>query len=155
MRPCTLILRLLSGFMWLTRAKTSLTYGCVCANGMQPNVSEYTLTLPYFVCTEWGSQCVANCTDSACQSDCREKHPCGALEPTQQNTTTSSTMSATGTSTATATGSNQVFTGLAGGSSSTSNSPNGSAAPLSVDFGAVYSLMIVVGSLFAGFALML
>ena len=68
----------------------TLTYGCVCGNGLQPNVSEYSLTIPYFTCTEWGNQCVERCEgDSACASSCRQDHPCGALNPTRENKTKS------------------------------------------------------------------
>lgn len=62
-------------------AKT-LTYSCVCSNGVSPNVSQYSLTLPYYICQEWGNQCVAACgQDNTCSSACREDHPCGAQDP--------------------------------------------------------------------------
>ncbi|KAI2472561.1 hypothetical protein F4781DRAFT_383170 [Annulohypoxylon bovei var. microspora] len=99
----------------------TLTYGCICGDQKQPNISEYSLTLPYFVCQEWGNQCVKNCgQDNGCSSSCREDHPCGALNPTRANTTSSASASAT-TSSATATDSNAVFTGLAGSSDDSSN----------------------------------
>ncbi|KAI0882188.1 uncharacterized protein GGS22DRAFT_170414 [Annulohypoxylon maeteangense] len=99
----------------------TLTYGCICGDQLQPNVSEYSLTLPYFVCQEWGNQCVKNCgQDNTCSSSCREDHPCGALHPTRPNTTSTASSSATATG-ATATDSNAVFTGLAGSSSDSNN----------------------------------
>ncbi|OTA92534.1 hypothetical protein M434DRAFT_396403 [Hypoxylon sp. CO27-5] len=106
----------------------TLTYGCVCGDNKQPNVSEYSLTLPYFVCQKWGDQCVQACgQDNTCSAACREDHPCGALNPTRVNTT-SSTSSATATSSgAQATDSNAIYTGLAG-SSDGSGSGNGNAA---------------------------
>ncbi|KAK3942114.1 hypothetical protein QBC46DRAFT_362784 [Diplogelasinospora grovesii] len=132
----------------------TLTYGCVCGNGLQPNVSEYSLTLPYHVCQQWGIQCVNACNgDNACQSACVQDHPCGAQNPAKVNATTSSTMSATASG-ATSTSSNQVFTGLAGQSTGTS-SPSGNAAAPALAFGSAYGLVVVAGSLFAGFALML
>lgn len=71
-------------------AKT-LTYSCVCSNGISPNVSQYSLTLPYYICQEWGNQCVAACgQDNACSSACREDHPCGAQDPRKYNGTTTS-----------------------------------------------------------------
>ena len=131
----------------------TLTYGCLCGNGLQPNVSEYSLSLPYFTCTEWGNQCVAGCGgDSSCQSDCRQDHPCGALNPTRANTSTSATMSATGTNGASATG-DGVFTGL-GGSTSTS-SPQDNFAPSTFEMARVYTLLLTFGGLFAGFMFML
>jgi hypothetical protein len=134
-------------------AKVTLQYGCLCGNNLQPNVSEYSLTLPFFVCQEWGVQCVKNCgTSSSCASACLQNHPCGAQNPIKVNTTTSSTMTSTAF-TAGATTANQVFTGLAGQSTSTSRP--GSAAPPSLEFGSAYGLGIVMASMFAGFAMML
>lgn len=127
----------------------------MCANGLQPNISEYSLTLPYFTCVEWGTQCVAACgSDSSCASSCRQDHQCGALNPTRINSTTSSAMPATKA----ATTSNQVFTGLAGGSGGSGGSggggiPGAAAPPLGV--GAAYTMLAVLGSLFLGFAVML
>ncbi|PNS20393.1 hypothetical protein CAC42_5843 [Sphaceloma murrayae] len=37
---------------------SNLSYECVCSTGISPNSTEYSQTLPYFVCTEWGNQCV-------------------------------------------------------------------------------------------------
>lgn len=91
----------------------ALTYGCVCADNKQPNISEYTLTLPYFTCTEWGTQCVAKCgSNNDCSRDCREKHPCGALNPQKPNETASASQSATTTGGAQASETNKVYNGL-------------------------------------------
>jgi hypothetical protein len=50
----------------------ALTYTCVCDNGVAPNITEYSQTLPYFICQQWGNTCVENCNgDSTCQSACR------------------------------------------------------------------------------------
>jgi hypothetical protein len=137
------------GYLTNTCDPETLQYGCVCANGLQPNVSEYSLTLPYFVCTEWGVQCVKGCgSDNNCASSCTQGHPCGALNPTRVNTSTITTMPATSTASA-----NQVFTGLAGGSSS--SKPNNNAAPPAMEFGGAYGLAMVAGSLLAGFFMML
>ncbi|KAI1656961.1 hypothetical protein F4813DRAFT_390302 [Daldinia decipiens] len=103
----------------------ALTYGCVCGDHKQPNVSEYSLTLPYFVCQEWGDQCVQKCgQDNNCSRACREDHPCGAQNPTRTNATTSS---AGPTATASGTDSddpNTVYTGLAGSSEGGGNDGN-------------------------------
>jgi len=126
----------------------TLTYGCLCGNGLQPNVSQYTLTLPYFVCQEWGTQCVKACgSDNACANSCRQDHPCGAQNPQRVNTTTSSTMPAT----ATATSSNQVFTGLAGSPSTTASS---NMAP-ALESGRILGLALTLGGLLAGVAILL
>ncbi|KAI1342841.1 hypothetical protein F5Y15DRAFT_270478 [Xylariaceae sp. FL0016] len=139
------------GYTTNTCDPETLTYGCVCANGLQPNVSEYSLTLPYFVCQEWGNQCVTGCgQDSACASDCRQNHPCGALNPTKSNATSSSSATATGTST-TATDSNTIYTGLAGGSSS-SDTPDSGAARVTQNGGIVGFFVLALA---AGLGVML
>lgn len=113
---------------------------------MSPNLSEYSLTLPFFICQEWGNQCVTGCSgDAACASDCRQNHPCGALNPTRVNTTTSSTSTPTATGAAATSSAGQVYDGLggdnSGSDSSNSNTKNG-ASPL-----------LQYGSLVGGFAL--
>ncbi|KAK3671265.1 hypothetical protein LTR78_008900 [Recurvomyces mirabilis] len=158
---------------------TSLTYSCVCSNGMSPNISEYTQTLPFFICQEWGNQCVSNCNgDSICQSNCRSQHPCGAQNPVRQNTSTlSSTMSQTGSATgagASTTPSNGVYSGFGGGSaaSSTGGGSGGSSATAAaaaatskagaasiraaaLNVGQTFGLLGVAGVLFGGFAILL
>lgn len=91
---------------------------------MSPNLSEYSVTLPFFICQEWGNQCVANCgSDTSCASDCRENHPCGALSPTRVNeTTSSSTSTATQTGAAATTSAGQIYDGLGGNGDSSSDS---------------------------------
>ncbi|KAK3341136.1 hypothetical protein B0T25DRAFT_573541 [Lasiosphaeria hispida] len=131
----------------------TLTYGCLCGNNLQPNVSEYSLTLPYHVCQQWGIQCVSDCgSNNECASSCQQDHPCGAQSPIKANSTTSSAMPST--SAGPTTTANQVFTGLAGEATSTST-PAGSAAPAVLRLGNAYGLAIVMGSLFAGFAMAL
>ncbi|KAB8304175.1 hypothetical protein EYC80_003594 [Monilinia laxa] len=131
---------------------SSLTYECICGNGLSPNASEYSLTLPYFICVQYGQDCVAACNgDNTCSSACRDDHPCGAQNPTRINTTSSVTQSATGTSGASSTNA-VAYTGL-GGSSSTSTPKSG--AQLTMDFGKSYGLAVVFAGVFAGFALVL
>ncbi|KAI2626793.1 hypothetical protein GGS21DRAFT_529203 [Xylaria nigripes] len=112
----------------------ALTYGCVCENGMSPNLSQYSLTLPFFICQEWGTQCVADCgNDSSCQSNCRENHPCGALDPVRPNKTSSTTVTTTSAGPA-STSAGQVFTGL--GDSGGESKPKNGASPL-LQYGSV------------------
>ncbi|KAI1815227.1 hypothetical protein GGS20DRAFT_544507 [Poronia punctata] len=115
----------------------TLTYGCVCNNGLAPNLSEYSLTLPYFKCQEWGNQCVTACRgNNACSSDCREKHPCGALDPRRANTTatTTSMASATSSGAAATSSAGQLFNGLDGddsdSDSGSGSKPHNAASPL-------------------------
>ncbi|KAK9238474.1 hypothetical protein V1525DRAFT_341471 [Lipomyces kononenkoae] len=73
----------------------NLYYTCVCANGLSPNLTQYSLTIPYFLCTEQVSLCASNCgSDNACVSACRQNKPCGATDPTRVNVTTTSSASA-------------------------------------------------------------
>lgn len=126
-----------------------LQYGCLCGNNQRPNVSEYTLTLPYFVCQEWGNQCVKACGgNNGCASDCREKHPCGASDPKKYTSKASTT---TPTATASTTGADTIFT-APGSSGSSSSDKKGAAAALEV--GQAYGLVVVMAGLFAGFALL-
>ncbi|KAH7027620.1 uncharacterized protein B0I36DRAFT_364800 [Microdochium trichocladiopsis] len=128
-----------------------LTYGCLCGNGQKPNVTEYTLTLPYFTCTEWGNQCVKACgQDNECSRNCREDHPCGALSPTKQNeTATSSSASAT----ASATQSNQVFDGL-NGATPTPGGGNSGAAGRMLESGSTVMFAVLLGGVALGAGLL-
>lgn len=135
----------------------TLTYGCVCGNNLQPNVSEYSLTLPYFVCQEWGNQCEKGCNgDNTCASACRQEHPCGAQRPKTNYTTTASTMQSTSSAGPTTT-SNQVFDGIPGTSATATSTPDQSdkSAATALTFGRGYGLAVVAGGIFAGFALVL
>ncbi|KAL5615217.1 hypothetical protein BROUX41_005273 [Berkeleyomyces rouxiae] len=130
----------------------SLSYGCLCSNRVQPNISEYSLTLPYYICTEWGNQCVKKCGNhnNECASACRQDHPCGALNPTRANATTT-----TSSSTASATASSSSGPALLSDSGSSSgSSSSGSISMHTVEMGRVYGLTAVLGGLFMGFALL-
>jgi hypothetical protein len=163
-RACPLLCLQLPGSSATTHANTcdpaTLTYQCICGNGLQPNASEYSQTLPYFICTEWGQQCVANCSGSnTCQSACIQDHPCGAQNPTRVNlTSTSSTMTETATSGSLQTSSGVVYNGLGGsqtavGSSQSTSTPSGAQAALSI--GRSYGFGAVIAGLFAAFTLAL
>ncbi|KAG6004622.1 hypothetical protein E4U21_000898 [Claviceps maximensis] len=128
----------------------TLQFGCLCGNNRQPNVSEYSLSLPYFVCQEWVLQCQRACDTNACKSDCVQNHPCGAQNPQKVNTTTSVESGSTATATD---GSNTIFTDSPGaGTDGDGSGKKGAAAALEV--GRTYGLVIVLTSLFVGFALL-
>ncbi|KAI0193508.1 hypothetical protein F4808DRAFT_357578 [Astrocystis sublimbata] len=119
----------------------ALTYGCVCEDGKSPNLSEYSLTLPFFICQEWGTQCVTACgSDATCASDCRQNHPCGAQNPTRANVTSSSSPSATETGMSATNSAGEIYNGLDGDGDSDSNSgddkPKNGASPL-LQYGSV------------------
>ncbi|TVY42459.1 hypothetical protein LSUB1_G001730 [Lachnellula subtilissima] len=131
----------------------TLTYSCVCGNGMSPNVTEFSQTLPYFICTEYGNQCVTACNgDTNCQSNCRSQHPCGAQNPVRVNTSTSSVMPSTTSGGASNT---QVYNGLGGAATTTAASGKKSDAQSALDIGRSYGLAVVFASIFAGFALVM
>ncbi|KAK5631511.1 hypothetical protein RRF57_007225 [Xylaria bambusicola] len=115
----------------------ALTYGCVCEDGKSPNLSEYSLTLPFFICQEWGTQCVNNCNgDASCASDCRQNHPCGAQNPTRVNTTnTASTATETGAAASTSAG--QIFDGLGDGNSGSGSDSNKNGASSLLQYGTI------------------
>ncbi|KAJ5157642.1 uncharacterized protein N7482_008742 [Penicillium canariense] len=122
----------------------TLSYSCICSNSVAPNASEYSQTMPYFICTEANSQCIKNCADSACQSKCQSDNPCGAQNPPRVNVTTTTASSAAASTTSAA--ATVVETGGATG-----------AAPraYSVDMGHVSGLCVLVGSVVAGLAVLL
>jgi len=129
----------------------TLTYGCVCSNNLQPNMTEYSLTLPFYVCQQWVIQCRKACgMDNSCASNCAEEHPCGAQTPKKANSTSSETVSATETAKSTGP---TVFDGIGDGATS-SPKPTGNAAPALLQFGSAYGLVVVAAGLVGGFAVM-
>jgi len=132
----------------------TLEWDCICSNGLTPNEMNFSQTIPFFECQEYGDQCVTACDgDSTCATACRVNNPCGAQNPTRINSTTSSTMPATATGGGSSS-SPTVFNGLGGsGSSTSSTKKSGSQAALEI--GRSYGLAIVFTGLFAGFALMM
>ncbi len=139
--------------------KETLTYSCTCGNGLSPNASEYSQTLPFYLCQEWGQQCVAACAahDSACQSACTQDHPCGALNPTRVNTTSTSTVASStagATSSSSSGAAGQVFTGFGGAAATTTSAPTKNGAQAALDVGRSYGLAFVMAGLFVGFAQM-
>ncbi|KAG6039639.1 hypothetical protein E4U41_002388 [Claviceps citrina] len=125
----------------------TLEFGCLCGNNMQPNVSEYSLSLPYFVCQEWVQQCQKACDTNACKSDCVQNHRCGAQNPSRPNTTKTVEVTSTATD-----GSNTIYTDGPGGSNNGGSGKKGAATALEV--GRTYGLAIVLTGLFARFALL-
>lgn len=133
----------------------ALTYGCLCGDNTKPNMSEYSLTIPYFVCREWGTQCVAACddTDTPCQSSCQQDNPCGALDPERVNTTSTATTAAP---TASQTeGENAIYSNAPGGSDDEGgNGGNGDNGAALLGLGEKYGFALIFGSLGLGFAML-
>ncbi|KAF4977986.1 hypothetical protein FZEAL_5568 [Fusarium zealandicum] len=135
----------------------TLTYGCICSDGKQPNISEYSLTLPYYVCQEWGNQCVKDCGNSAsCASDCRENHPCGASNPKKYNETDDASETGALKPSATDDGS-VIFSDAPGSEDDDSNSGSGSSntnSSAALEAGRTWGLAVVLGGMFVGFAML-
>jgi len=144
----------------------ALTYTCVCETGVAPNITEYSQTLPYFICQQWGNTCVENCNgDNSCQSACREDHPCGAQDPYRGNTSLPTTMASTAAATGTdGSASNTIPVTGFGGASETGSSDSDNNNGGSNDQGGAGSIFMpnaglglaaVFGSVFLGFAVLL
>jgi len=119
-------------------------------------MTEYSLTLPFHMCQEWGNQCVTACGLGAnqCASDCREKHPCGAQDPTRVNTTS---LSATPEPTASKTNSadDGIFTGMDGGSGDEEDGGDSGNAAATLEANRAVVFTVLFGGLFGVFALAL
>ncbi|KAJ1327686.1 hypothetical protein MN608_07017 [Microdochium nivale] len=127
----------------------TLTYGCICGTGVKPNISEFSLTLPYFTCTEWGTQCVKACgQNNECSRNCREENPCGAQNPIKSNSTGTSTSSPSAS--ASATQSDQVFNGLNGASPTNGAGGATGAASRMLESGSHFIFAVVLGGVALG-----
>jgi len=73
----------------------NLYWSCVCSDGARPDLKEVSETIPFYLCTLDGEDCVANCGNgnNACFAQCREQFRCGATNPTAPNVTETSTIS--------------------------------------------------------------
>ncbi|KAL5345732.1 hypothetical protein ACLOAV_009486 [Pseudogymnoascus australis] len=129
----------------------TLTFDCTCGNGLSPNMTEYSLTIPFHICIEWGQQCVRGCGGvNTCQAACVEDHPCGAQDPSRVNSTATTT---SGAAAATSTG---VVAHDGFGDDSTTDEPTvpkPNAARAAFDIGKSYGLSIVFAGIFAAFGL--
>ncbi|EPS36311.1 hypothetical protein H072_10198 [Dactylellina haptotyla CBS 200.50] len=77
---------------------STLTYACSCADGSTPDLSNFGGTIPFFICTEYQSQCIANnANDLAAQTQCTS-FTCGAQgDPTPVPQTPTPSTSSTST----------------------------------------------------------
>lgn len=134
----------------------TLTYNCVCENGITPNITQYSQTLPFFICQTWGNQCVAACNGaSSCQDACRADHPCGAQTPYLGNASASALLSATASRTGSASSTSIAVTGFGGAAATSASSSNAGAVPAPYIPGATLGMAAVFGSVFLGFAILL
>ncbi|KAK6363007.1 hypothetical protein TWF730_000456 [Orbilia blumenaviensis] len=67
----------------------TLQYQCICADNTVPNATEYSQTIPFFLCTYEIQNCIQNCGqfDPTCAENCRMGRTCGASNPTRATTT--------------------------------------------------------------------
>ncbi|CAG8972968.1 hypothetical protein HYALB_00008328 [Hymenoscyphus albidus] len=161
---CPLLCMQLTGTSSTTRRNDcdppTLVFNCICGNGLAPNASEFSQTIPYFECTEFGSACVRNCNgDATCQYNCRADNPCGAQNPIKVNTSTITTMSATATGgPGQATNAAGAFTGLGGAPAETAaagGAAGSSGAESALNLGRSYGLAVIFAGVFAGFTLIM
>ncbi|KAJ9297554.1 hypothetical protein DTO271G3_4329 [Paecilomyces variotii] len=131
----------------------TLSFSCVCSDGSVPNSSEYTQSLPYFVCEANYGQCIENHpNDLTGQEECKEQAQCGTKNATSAASSTSAaatsgTAAATTMSTATKTASGQVSTTSAAKATASTSHSAASAVKVAQD----YSAALLVGGLLAGF----
>ncbi|KAK6509238.1 hypothetical protein TWF481_003996 [Arthrobotrys musiformis] len=145
----------------------TLQWQCICADNTVPNATEYSQTIPYFMCTYQIQNCVQNCGqfDPTCAENCQKGRICGATNPTRVTTTkgsgtdkTTTAPAGTGTSSsddgddvafdATATGkSASKTTGVADdddpaetGSSNSDDKPN---SAIKIGSGYTFSIMLL------------
>lgn len=85
----------------------TLQYQCICADNTVPNATEYSQTIPYFLCTYQVQNCIQNCGqfEPTCAENCRIGRVCGATNPTRATTTVSGSDKTTSAPAATGTGS--------------------------------------------------
>lgn len=134
----------------------NLTFDCVCDNGVSPNITQFSQTLPFFICQSWGQQCVKACNGiSSCQDACITDHPCGAQDPFLGNASTSASQSSA-TPTGSASSSSGIpITGFGGAAPTSTSSSNNGAASVPYIPGATMSMAALFGSVFLGFAILL
>ncbi|KAF8456283.1 hypothetical protein BGX38DRAFT_1127569, partial [Terfezia claveryi] len=122
-----------------------LYYECICAGNIKPNLSEYSLTIPYNLCMQSKQACADNCGNNQdCANLCFSGKQCGASDPRRVNSTSTSTsLSATGTATNT------------GSSTSTSTSKgnpfSGSGSASLTAFGSAYGVGAMIACMVVGF----
>ncbi|KAH6646154.1 hypothetical protein BKA67DRAFT_95590 [Truncatella angustata] len=102
----------------------TLSYSCTCDDGTSPDMNEYANSLPFYICQQAFTNCIAanvgsatgqaNCTTSI-QDNCGTKNASSAATTTSSAASTSSTGTATGTA-ATNSGSATSTSSSAGGS---------------------------------------
>ncbi|KAE9987100.1 hypothetical protein EG328_003882 [Venturia inaequalis] len=135
----------------------TLTYSCTCSGGITPNASEYSQTIPYFICTQVNENCVKACGtgNNACSSACRQDNPCGAQNPTVANTSSSTATSTSGASGSATAATTTGFGSFGDATATASTSSTKSAAIAALNLGNTYGVAVIAAGIFAGFGMML
>lgn len=78
---------------------TTLQFQCICADNTVPNATEYSQTIPYFLCTYQIQNCIQNCGqyDPTCAENCAGGRTCGASNPKRVTSTGTDKAAATKT----------------------------------------------------------
>ncbi|KAJ6259827.1 hypothetical protein Dda_5469 [Drechslerella dactyloides] len=76
----------------------TLQFSCICSDNTVPNATQYSQTIPYFLCTYQVQNCVDNCGSSypQCAQQCVLGKTCGASDPKRSNVTVTATPTSTG-----------------------------------------------------------
>ncbi|KAH0337088.1 hypothetical protein KCU81_g8258, partial [Aureobasidium melanogenum] len=139
------------GFKTNSCDANSLTYSCVCNNGLTPNMSQYESSLPDYECQTYRGQCLANNAGNSTAQDQCKQITCASM--TASNLVTSSTMASSSSSAASSASSTaaSATSAVASGSQTAASSAasathTGAANALTIGNGAL------IGSLFGVFA---
>ncbi|PPJ51662.1 hypothetical protein CBER1_08761 [Cercospora berteroae] len=127
-----------------------LTYDCSCPDGEARNISDYTQTLPFFVCEQWRTNCVLNHPDDRDGQAACESVTCGAQNATEAEggDSSSASTSATPTSTSTDTAETGASETTGTDSSATPSASDSAAMHLAQNYGTgilVTGLLAVFG----------
>lgn len=126
------------------------------------NITEFTQTLPFYICQEWQNQCVNGCgNNNECARACREDNQCGAKDPFRGNPSNKTATATTGTASATSAERTSVPTaGLLGDDDEDEDNNNddeeedgerGAAVPM---FGQNTGLALLASGLLVGFGML-
>ncbi|KAM3414950.1 hypothetical protein BST61_g10090 [Cercospora zeina] len=126
-----------------------LTYDCSCPDGEPRNISDYTQTLPFFICEQWKTNCVLNHPDDRDGQAACESVTCGTKNATEaEGGDSSSTASESPTSTASSTAETGASQTTGTESSATPSQSEGAAIHLAQNYGTgilVTGLLAVFG----------
>ncbi|GAM85210.1 hypothetical protein ANO11243_032140 [Dothideomycetidae sp. 11243] len=136
---------------------STLDYTCTCRSGNTPNISEYTQTIPFYVCQTYIAQCIAANTNSAQAQDKCKATQCGNLTANSESAaTTSSASSSSATPTASSASSasgSATASSTSGTASSASPTAAKSSAAMALAVGRAYGTPALVVGLLAAFGL--